>query len=343
MRLFTLLMGLAMFSNTAQAGKKRLIIDTDMLNFDDDPMAIGLANIFQNWGEVELIGVMSCINSRFVPPAIDAINTYFGHPDVPVAVQKPVDNLTQWPDHPEFGDYLTGLTYNFTEDVRDGTYTPDPVSSYRYLLSTSADNSITIAVIGFFDNMYHLLNSGPDQISPYTGAELLSSKVHEIVVQVNDVGWSYNTESSNATFAEVFLNWWPGKLTFASDEVGENTIIGTRITTELDVTRNPLGYALRANIGYGVKHPVWDAVAVYYAVCGLDDVFYWKYPHGGRVSLNGSAYASWENATDDTEGPGLQNSIEFKVPNTTFAARLENTLLWEPGQHVPKGRTWCKK
>ena len=63
-----------------------------------------------------------------------------------------------------------------------------PVSSYRYLLSTSADNSITIAVIGFFDNMYDLLNSGPDQISPHTGAELLSTKVRELVVQANDVG-----------------------------------------------------------------------------------------------------------------------------------------------------------
>ncbi|KAI1104021.1 hypothetical protein F4804DRAFT_308406 [Jackrogersella minutella] len=328
---------LLLFSGAVVA--KRLIIDTDMLNFDDDPLALGLANILQNWGEVELIGVMSSIHSRYAPPAFDAINTYFKHPDVPTAVQKPVNNLTQWPEYPEYGDYLTGLTYNFTEDVRDGTSTPDPVSSYRYLLSTSADSSITIAVIGFFDNMYHLMQSGPDTISPYTGAELLKSKVRELVVQANDVGFSYNTDAHNATFAEVVLNWWPGKLTFASDDVGENTVIGSRITTELDVTKNPIGYALRANIGYNQTHYVWDAVALYYAVCGLDDVFDWKYKTGGRVRLNGSAYATWET---NSTGPSLQNSIEFKVPNTTFAARLENTLLWEPGQDIPRERTWCK-
>ncbi|KAI2462916.1 hypothetical protein F4781DRAFT_418343 [Annulohypoxylon bovei var. microspora] len=334
MRTSALLAGLAVISG-ALAGKKRLIIDTDMLNFDDDPLAVGLANILQNWGQVELIGVMSSINSRYACPGIDAIDTYFGHPDVPTAIQKPVDNLTQWPDHPEYGDYLTGLTYNFTEDIRDGSNTPDPVSSYRYLLSTSADNSITIAVIGFFDNMFHLMNSGPDQISPYTGAELLASKVRELVVQSNDVGYAYNTNTHNATFAEAVLNWWPGKLTFASDDVGENTVIGTRITTELDVTKNPLGYALRANIGYGQKHYVWDIVAVYYAVCGLDDVFKWKY-QSGRVKLNASAYATWEaNATS------LQNSIEFKMSNETYGARLEDILLWEPNHPVPR-RTFCK-
>lgn len=337
-----LLAGLGMLAGTALAHKVRLIIDTDMLNFDDDPMAIGEANILQNWGQVELIGVLSCINSRYAPPAIDAIDTFFGHPDIPTAVQKPVDNLTTWPDHPEFGDYLTGLTFNFTEDVRDGANVPDPVTAYRFLLSTSADDSITIAAIGFYDNLFQLMNSGPDEISPLTGAELLSTKVRELVVQANDVGFSYNTGTYDPAYAEAVLNWWPGRLTFASDEVGENTIIGRRITTELDPETNPLGFALRANIGYGQSHPVWDAVAVYYAVCGIDDVFHWKYPHGGRATLNGSAIATWQNATA-AEGDGLQNSIQFRMPNTTFAARLENALLWEPGQPVPEARTWCNK
>lgn len=188
--------------------------------------------------------------------------------------------------------------------------------------------------------MYSLLYSEPDQISPYTGAELLSTKVRELVIQANDVGYGYNTITHNATFAQEVLNWWPGKLTFASDDVGESTVIGKRITTELDVATNPLGYALRANIGYNQSHYMWDAVAVYYAVCGLDDMFDWKYPPGGHVSLNGSAYATWHDGNGT--GADLQNSIAFGVPNTTFAARLEDTLLWEPGNHVPRDRTWCK-
>ncbi|KAI1404757.1 hypothetical protein F4819DRAFT_446240 [Hypoxylon fuscum] len=339
MRAFTILACLVACSSATLANKKRLIIDTDMLNFDDDPLAIGLANIFQNWGQVELISVISCINSRWVPPAADAINTYYGHPNIPLAVQKPVDNLTQWPDHPEFGDYLTGLTYNFKEDVRDGANTPDPVSSYRYLLSTSANNSITIAVIGFYNNMFQLMNSGPDQLSPLTGAELLVSKVREIVVQANDVGLSYNTGTFDPQYAAAFLNWWPGALTFASDEVGANTLLGARLTTERDPASNPLSFAFAANVGVGRTHPVWDAVAVYYAVCGLDDAFRWKYAHGGRATLDGEAFATWEDGSAET--PGTQNSIQFVGSNETFAERLEGVLLWEPGHKVPR-RSWCR-
>lgn len=33
--------------------------------------------------------------SRYVPPAIDAINTYYGHGNIPVAIQKPVDNTVR--------------------------------------------------------------------------------------------------------------------------------------------------------------------------------------------------------------------------------------------------------
>ncbi|KAI1760296.1 hypothetical protein GGR53DRAFT_92402 [Hypoxylon sp. FL1150] len=337
-----LLTGLAMLAAAALADKVRLIIDTDMLNFDDDPMAIGEANIFQNWGQVELIGVFSCINSRYAPPAIDAINTYFGHPDIPTAVRKPVDNLTTWPDYPEFGDYLTGLTFNFTEDVRDGTNTPDPVSAYRFLLSTSADHSITIAAIGFYANLFQLMSSGADAISPLTGAELLAAKVRELVVQANEVGSSYNTGAQDPGYAQAVLNWWPGRLTFVPDEVGGNTVIGRRVTTQLNPAANPLGYALRANIGYGAAHPVWDAVAVYYAACGLDDVFRRKYARGGRATLDAAATATWEDAPEGAEA-GLQNAIRFAVPNTTFAERLEGILLWEPGRPVPRARTWCNR
>ncbi len=35
---------------------------------------------------------LSGVSSRYVPPAIDAINTFYGHGDIPVAIQKPVDN-----------------------------------------------------------------------------------------------------------------------------------------------------------------------------------------------------------------------------------------------------------
>lgn len=75
---------------------KKLIIDTDFGSFDDDPLAIGLGNIFQLWGEVEILGIMSTLSDQYAPPAINAINTFYGHPDIPIAIQKPVSNLVSF-------------------------------------------------------------------------------------------------------------------------------------------------------------------------------------------------------------------------------------------------------
>jgi hypothetical protein len=82
----------AFFGLAAAQCAKKIIIDTDLENFDDDPLAIGLANIFQIWNQVEIVAIVSSIFSELAPPAIDAINTYYGHPDVPIGIQKPLTN-----------------------------------------------------------------------------------------------------------------------------------------------------------------------------------------------------------------------------------------------------------
>lgn len=68
---------------------KRLIIDTDFLNFvcapvllpagqfacsnnlttqqNDDPLALGIANIYQAWGEASILGIASSVSGRLVP------------------------------------------------------------------------------------------------------------------------------------------------------------------------------------------------------------------------------------------------------------------------------------
>jgi hypothetical protein len=41
---------------------------------DDDPLAIGLANIFQIWREAEILGIVSSVSAQYAPSAIDAIS-----------------------------------------------------------------------------------------------------------------------------------------------------------------------------------------------------------------------------------------------------------------------------
>ena len=93
-KILSLILALSAATRTVLAScPKPLIIDTDFWSFDDDPLAIGLANIFETWGEAKILAIVSSVFAELVPPAIDAINTFYGHPDIPIAIQKPLNNL----------------------------------------------------------------------------------------------------------------------------------------------------------------------------------------------------------------------------------------------------------
>lgn len=212
-----------------------------------------------------------------MPPAIDAINTYYGHGDIPVAIQKPVDNTvsnrflftTTWavvdssmqtrnPTFPQHNEYLTGLSSRFLQDIGDGSNTTHPVLLYRRILASNPNHSITIANIGFHDNLYNLLLSPPDKISPFSGLRLVEEKVAELVVQGNPNGTSFNFDGNDPKYAQYVLTHWPGLITYVPDAIGGTVLFGNRLTTELDVKTNPVAYAAATSIGVGNVHQSWD-------------------------------------------------------------------------------------
>ncbi|PWW72621.1 hypothetical protein C7212DRAFT_347851 [Tuber magnatum] len=308
--------------------RKKVIIDTDFYNFSDDPNAIGIANAFMTWGEIEVLGVISDIRSRYAPPAIDAINTFYGHPDIPLAIN---------PLYTEYPAYVDQLSQRFPEDTNDGENTTDPVTLYRTLLSKAPDNSVTIAAIGFFDALYLLVDSKPDAISPLTGLELIKRKVTELVVQAAGTGTSYNIVRHNPLYPTHVLNQWPTKLTFVPGFIGSSVRWGSRLTTEVDLQKNPVAWAFNTTIGYNKTHQSWDPTAMYYAVRGLDDVYVYN-KTGGSVFFMPNGTAIWR---DNVTAAAPQNWVNLKISNVTFAERLEGILLWQPGSVINPAQTPC--
>ncbi|CUS11303.1 unnamed protein product [Tuber aestivum] len=335
--------------------RKKVIIDTDFYNFSDDPNAIGIANAFMSWGEIEVLGVISDIRSRYAPPAIDAINTFYGHPDIPLAISKPVDNSvytprnsfsaytpltfqkTQDPLYTEYPAYVDQLSQRFPEDTNDGENTTDPVTLYRTLLSKAPDNSVTIAAIGFFDALYLLVDSKPDAISPLTGLELIKRKVTELVVQAAGTGTSFNIVRHNPLYPTHVLNQWPTKLTFVPGFIGSSVRWGSRLTTEVDLQKNPVAWAFNTTIGYNKTHQSWDPTAIYYAIRGLDDVYVYN-KTGGSVFFMPNGTAIWR---DNVPPTAPQNWVNLKISNVTFAGRLEGILLWQPGSAISPAQSSC--
>ena len=81
---------------------------------------------------------------------------------------------------------------------------------------------------------------------------------------VNPNGTSFNFEGNDPKYAQYVLTRWPGLVTCVPDAIGNTVLFGSRLTTELNTTTNPLAYAAATSIGVGNIHQSWD--------CKLDDV-----------------------------------------------------------------------
>ncbi|CAK7214853.1 hypothetical protein SCUCBS95973_002275 [Sporothrix curviconia] len=319
---------------------KPLIIDSDFGSFDDDPLALGLANIFQLWGEAEILAVVISTDYELAAPAVDAIDTFYGHPDIPIGANKPLSNATQTAEYAtEYGDYITGLTYDWPEDVRTGYNTTTPLDLYRKYLSEAADKSVTIVLIGNTINLYALMESPADSYSPLNGTELIRAKVAELAVQAAAYGKSYNLYSDEPLDAEFVVDNWPAgvPLTYIGSNIGGNVLFGARLTTELNLTANPVAYTFNHSVGYNVSYKTWDATAMYYAVRGLDDVYAYNFT-GGHDVADANATTHWVTCGYNSS----ENAVVFAdngIGNATFAARLEDILLWQPGDAIPASLT----
>ena len=63
----------------ARATGPSVIIDTDLSRWWDDATAIGLANVLQQQGAVNVLGIVSDVRNPVAVAAIDAIDTAYGH------------------------------------------------------------------------------------------------------------------------------------------------------------------------------------------------------------------------------------------------------------------------
>lgn len=86
---FTLLFSMILFANISCAQPPiKIILDTDMDSDIDDVSAMGLLHHFADLGEVEILATVSCSSNKGSVQVIDAINTFYNRPDIPVGIPK---------------------------------------------------------------------------------------------------------------------------------------------------------------------------------------------------------------------------------------------------------------
>jgi len=301
-----------------------IIFDTDIGNDVDDALALGVIHALENRGECRLIAVTITKDEDASAPYVDAVNTFYGRPDVPIGVVK--DGPT--PDESRFTPLAferDGDALRYPHDLRHGKDAPDATTVLRQALAAEADGSVVIAQVGFSTNLARLLDSPADDISPLTGLELAKQKVRVLSVMAGTFGpipgktrhLEYNVVM-DIPAARVLAERWPTPIVYSGYEIGLAIRYPARSIEEdyRYVPHHPLQEAYQLYSPTPHERPTWDLTSVLWVI--RPDRGYFDLSAPGRVAVDDEGATTLAETAD---GPH-----RFLVVNDTQRARVREAL-----------------
>lgn len=251
----------------------RIILDTDIGPDCDDAGAVAVLHSLEKSGEALIAGMMHCTSSKWGAGCLDALNIYYGRPEIPIGTLK----MQGFLDGGVYEKYNKEVTMNYPNRYRD-EIAPDAVRLYRQLLTESEDAETVIVAIGPLPNIMLLLKSEADDLSPLSGVELVARKVKHLVVMggrfPEGKEWNFEMHPESAFFT---IENWPTRITFTGYEIGLDIHTGKRLSLDLPVT-HPVRKSYEWYVEEGQTRPSWDLTAVLYAVRG--SMPYWDLVQG---------------------------------------------------------------
>lgn len=316
MRIIALLLLFACSFCQAAEPARNIIFDTDAGGDCDDVGALFILHGAVERGEAKLLATIGCTSSPAIAPCLDAINTWFGRPEIPVGTLKDPGFL------PDPG-FPAEIVRRFPHRFRESKEYPDAVTLYRKLLAKQIDGSAIIVAVGPLRNLANLLKSPADAISPMDGKALIAKKVQRLEVMggnypphanAKDAEWNFKQDPASA--ATVCAEW-PTEVLFNGE--GGSTNSGRRATYEMP-EHNPLtvAYAAYPGVGFAGDRLSWDPVSCLVAVRGAAP-WYSVVRGGTNVVDPKTGINSWKS--------GMERGHAYLVLNTKRPKHEVETAL----------------
>ncbi|MFC1831413.1 nucleoside hydrolase [Thermodesulfobacteriota bacterium] len=239
----------------------KVIFDTDISSDVDDVGAVAVLHALARKGKVNILAMMVSSGDPWSGPCLDALNTWFGRPDIPIGVigEPAVTHESK---------YTKEIASVYPNDLKIRENAPDSVDLYRQVLASQPDNSVIIITVGYLTNLKNLLNSGPDSVSPLTGTDLVRKKVKQLVCMGGQYpeGREWNFYQDSRATSDVVKNW-PRPIIFIGYESGLSVTTGSglkRIAGSNPISRS---YELYNNMS---DRPSWDQLAVLFGATQTD-------------------------------------------------------------------------
>jgi hypothetical protein len=318
----------------SQAARTKVIFDTDIGNDVDDVLALSMLHALQSRDDCELLGVTITKPDELAAPFVDAMDTFYGRPGVPIGfthaglkndpskflplAEKKDDGKLRYPHH-----------------LRRSSDAPAATDLLRRLLSREADHSVVLVQVGYFSNLAALLDTPPDRDSPQTGSDLVKAKVKYLSVMAG----AFQTIDGNPHYLEYNVTQdlpaarklaagWPTPIVWSGFEIGI-AVPFPAVSIERDFNYAPHHPAAEAYCLYNPpphERPTWDLTAVLYGV--FPDRNYFSLSENGTVTVEPDGFTRF------TRSPGGRD--RYLTLNEIQAARVKEALVQLSSQ--PPGR-----
>jgi inosine-uridine nucleoside N-ribohydrolase len=306
---------------TAAADKTtpvRIIFDTDMMGDVDDVGTVAVLHALADQGEAEILAMGLSGKNPWSPLCLDALNTYFGKPDIPLGVVR----------GPAFGKksrYAEAIAKEFPHQLKSAEDAPDAALLYRKTLSAQPDGSVVMVSVGQVTNFRNLLKTVPDEHSDLGGSQLVKQKVKAWVCMGGKIpaGREANLIHDGPAAAQAIAHW-PTPIVFSGWEIGNKIMTGAELKRAPSSSPVRRGYELYNGLN---DRQSWDQTAVLYAVRGLNGGLadYWDTVTKGHLHVNDDGSNEWRESPDKSHVYLVE-----KMQPERIAAVIEELMLRQP-------------
>ncbi len=274
----------------------KIIFDTDIGNDVDDALALGLLHALADRGACELLGVTITRSDELAGPFVDAVNTFYGRPALPIGFirAKPEPEPSKFLPLAEARD---GERARYPHDLKRSSDAPEALRLLRQLLAAQPDGSVVLVQVGYFSNFAALLDTPADELAPLTGRDLVKQKVKRLSVMAG----AFQTIDDNNHFTEFnvykdipaaqkIARDWPTPIVWSGFEIGI-ALPYPAVSIERDyryVAHHPLAEAYQLYSPTPHERPTWDLTSALYAV--QPDRGFFGLSEAGTVTVEGDGF-----------------------------------------------------
>ena len=267
----------------------RIIFDSDMSSDHDDLADLAVLHGLADLGECEILACMTSSQNGGSPLCMNAINAYYGRPNIPCGRRADSGGL---------GNYPATIASEFPHPLY-ATWQECPlvVDLYRQVLAAQPDHSVAIVTTGYLNNLQGLMQSGPDQYSSLNGMDLIRQKVKLLSCAGGcyPSGDEFNLRVEPAA-AFYVINHWPTAAFFDGYDVGQDIYSGGDL--QQTGAFNPIRRGFELTF-FG-PYPTWGQLMVYYAVRTAESQGLWNYNTTGHNNCDATGHNWWSTESDSS-------------------------------------------